>query len=400
MSLPEKWRRPEIFLILLAAAMPLAYATWNSLLNNFAIERAAFTGKEIGILHSLREIPGFLAFTAIFITAFIREQRFILLSLLIAGFGVVITGQLPTVIGLYFTTVLMSAGFHYYETLQMSLTLQWIDKSKAPLVMGQQISAKSFASLFTFGLVWLLIEVLGLSFENIYIIGGCATMAIALFLWLMFPQYPETHPQHKHIVLRRRYWLFYAMTFMAGARRQIFVVFAGFLLVEKFGMDAATIAMLYLINHVVSLWAAPLIGRLIGHWGERRALIIEYFGLFIVFTGYAFVETAEMAGFLYVVDHIFFAMAIALKSYFQKIADPKDIAATASVSFSINHIAAVVIPALFGLIWLTDASLVFLLGSAMALISLILSLLVPSDPRPGNEATLPKKPTAQPNSQL
>jgi len=167
--------------------------------------------------------------------------------------------------------------------------------------------------------------------------------------------------------------LYYLLTFLAGARRQIFVVFAGFLMVEKFGYTVQQITFLYMINHIINFFLAPKIGSVITKVGERKALTLEYSGLAIVFVGYAVVESANIAALLYVIDHLFFAMAIALKTYFQKIADPKDIASNSAVSFSINHIAAVVIPASFGLIWLYDSSLVFYAGAAIALASLCAS---------------------------
>jgi cyanate permease len=136
------------------------------------------------------------------------------------------------------------------------------------------------------------------------------------------------------------------------------------------------------------MWIAPKIGNLIIRLGERRVLILEYIGLIGVFTTYAFVENPWIAVALYLIDHAFFAMAIAMKTYFQKIADPADIAPTAGVAFTINHIAAVFIPVLFGILWLTHPSWVFLAGAAMACVSLLLSLLVPHDPREGNETTL------------
>lgn len=207
----------------------------------------------------------------------------------------------------------------------------------------------------------------------------------------MFPRFPEKVLQRKHIVLRKRYWLYYALTFMSGARRQIFIVFAGFLLVQKFGFDVATITLLFLVNAAMNIWLAPRIGRLIGRIGERRALLIEYSGLIAVFTAYALVESAAIAATLYVVDHLFFALAIAIKTYFQKIADPADIAATAGVGFTINHIAAVLLPALFGLVWLFSPALVFLCGAAMAGISLILALNVPRHPQPGNEVMIGRR---------
>ncbi|ONH88680.1 MULTISPECIES: MFS transporter [unclassified Thalassospira] len=379
------WRNPEVLLIVMAAAMPLSFSTWMALLNNFSVEMADFTGREIGILQSLREIPGFLAFTAIFVLLVLREQTFAVLSLLVLGIGVAISGYFPTVIGLYCTTVLMSIGFHYFETMQQALSLQWVRKDRTAMVMGRQLSAKSISSLIMFGMVWVMLEVFAVEYRYVYLFGGALTVLAALFVWGAFPKFADAHPQNKKLILRKRYWLYYALTFMSGARRQIFTVFAGFLMVEKFGYDAATITLLYLLNHVINMFLAPKIGKMIGKWGERRALVFEYVGLFIVFVSYAFVENHILAGGLYVIDHLFFALAIAIKTYFQKIADPADISSTAGVSFTINHIAAVFIPAAFGLLWLISPGAVFLAGAAMAFVSLVLALNVPHDPEPGNE---------------
>ncbi len=379
------WRNPEVLLIVMAAAMPLSFSTWMALLNNFSVEMADFTGREIGILQSLREIPGFLAFTAIFVLLVLREQTFAVLSLLVLGIGVAVSGYFPTVIGLYCTTVLMSIGFHYFETMQQALSLQWVRKDRTAMVMGRQLSAKSISSLIMFGMVWVMLEVFAVEYRYVYLFGGALTVLAALFVWGAFPKFADAHPQNKKLILRKRYWLYYALTFMSGARRQIFTVFAGFLMVEKFGYDAATITLLYLLNHVINMFLAPKIGKMIGKWGERRALVFEYVGLFIVFVSYAFVENHILAGGLYVIDHLFFALAIAIKTYFQKIADPADISSTAGVSFTINHIAAVFIPAAFGLLWLISPGAVFLAGAAMAFVSLVLALNVPHDPEPGNE---------------
>ncbi len=378
----------------MAGAVPLSFATWQALLNNFAIERAAFTGAEIGMLQSLREVPGFLAFAVVFLLLLVREQRLALLSLLLLGLGTAVTGFFPSILGLYITTVVMSLGYHYYETLQISLSLQWLDRARAPEILGRIIAVGSFTSIVTFALIWLASDLAGLDYPAVYLIGGGITALVAVFCWLSFPTYPEKVTQHKKMVLRRRYWLYYALTFMSGARRQIFIVFAGFLMVEKFGYEVGEIALLFLLNAAINVWLAPRIGRLIGRLGERKALIFEYLGLIGVFTTYAFVENATLAAGLYVVDHLFFALAIAIKTYFQKIADPKDIAATAGVGFTINHIAAVVIPVVFGYIWLYSPAAVFLAGTAMAMVSLALSLNVPTRPCPGNEVIVGRIATA------
>ncbi len=386
MSIIDNWRnKPQILLFVLACAMPLSFSTWQGLLNNFAIERAAFTGIEIGILQSLREVPGFLAFAVIFILIFIREQKLMYLSLGALGVGTFLTGFFPSVVGLYFTTVLMSVGFHYFETVNQSLSLQWFDKSTAAHNLGRMIAIGSFASLLAYGGVYLLLSVLSMSMETVYMIGGGATLVIAVLCWILFPQFSEKVSQRKKLVFRRRYGLYYALVFMSGARRQIFIVFAGFLMVERFNFDASAIAMMFLANGALNMYIAPKIGQLIGYWGEKRALTFEYIGLIGVFLSYAFVETAWIAVGLYLLDHLFFSMAIATKTYFQKIADPADIASTAGVSFTINHIAAVFLPALFGILWMTSPMAVFLCGAAMACLSLLLARLIPLHPEPGVE---------------
>jgi hypothetical protein len=144
--------------------------------------------------------------------------------------------------------------------------------------------------------------------------------------------------------------------------------------------------------------AAPFLGLVVARFGERLALIVEYGGLtavFVLYAGlYVFDWGVAMACALYVVNHVFFALALAIKTYFQKIADPGDIAPTAAVAFTINHIAAVFLPASLGYLWLTSPVSVFALAAGMAAVSLILSTLVPRHPEPGHETVLGPRPLA------
>ena len=380
-----QWRQPTILLFVLSAGMAVSSATFSALFNNFAFEQAGFTGVEIGGLATVREIPGLLAFTVIYVLLVIREQRLAFLGLIVMGFGTALVGLFPSLVGIYVTTLIASIGFHYFEALRQSLTLQWVDKERAPHVMGQIIAVGSFASLAVFGVIYLVLDLTGLGMTYIFLLGGGLTAAIALVAWTLYPSFEGKVRQRRHLVLRRRYWLFYALTFLGGARRQIMTVFAAFLMVEKFGFDAASVTLMLLANFAINVFLAPKIGKLIGRWGERRALILEYCGLIAVFVAYAFVETAWIAVGLFILDHVFFAMAIAIKTYFQKIADPADIANTAGVSSTINHIAAVVLPAILGIVWMFSPSLVFLVGAGFAALSLGCALLIPANPMPGNE---------------
>ncbi|WP_171205625.1 MFS transporter [Ruegeria sp. HKCCA0235A] len=392
-SLPF-WRRPITLLFMMALTMPIAFNAWSALLNNFVIEVANFDGADIGLLHTVREIPGFLAVGVIAVIIFIREQVLAMISLIMLGVATAVTAWFPSLGGLLFVTLFSSIGFHYYETVNQSLQLQWLPKDRAPQVLGWLVAMGSAATMVVYGLIVLTWDRFDLSYNFVFMASGGVTAVLALFCLFAYPQFDAPTPQTKKLILRRRYWLYYALQFMAGARRQIFVVFAGFMMVEKFGFEVHELTSLYLINLMINMMAAPLLGKAVAKFGERRTLIFEYTGLAIVFAAYGgiywFGWGVLLAAILYVIDHVLFALALALKTYFQKIADPADIAPTAAVAFTINHIAAVFLPALLGLLWVVSPGAVFGLAAAMAIVSLLLSLLIPRHPEPGNETILTK----------
>ncbi|MEO0743823.1 MAG: MFS transporter [Pseudomonadota bacterium] len=387
------WRRPVTLLFLMAFAMPIAFSVWLALLNNFVVEAAQFDGSDIGLLHAIREIPGFLAVGVIVVIMVMREQVLGLLSLVMLGAATALTAQFPQMTGILVLTFISSVGFHYYETVNQSLQLQWLSKERAPQMLGWLMAAGSVATFLVYFVIMVLWEPLGLTYNTVYLVGGGITVAIAAFALLAYPQFEAPHPQLKTFVLRRRYWLYYALQFMSGARRQIFMVFAGFMMVEKFGFEVHELTALYLINLVVNIIVAPLLGRVVARYGEQKALAFEYVGLVIVFLAYGgvyyFGWGLMVAAVLYVLDHIFFGLALALKTYFQKIADPQDIAPTAAVAFTINHIAAVGLPVPLGLLWLLSPAAVFFLAAGMAATSLALAMLIPRHPVPGHETRLP-----------
>lgn len=383
------WRRPMTLLFVMAFAMPIAFFTWYALLNNFTKEVAGFDGADIGLLHTIREIPGFLAVGVIAVLLVMREQVLGLSALVLLGLSTALTAQFPELTGILVLTFLSSVGFHYYETVNQSLQLQWLPKDKAPQILGWLLATGSAATFIVYFVIMILWEPLGLTYNIVFMLGGGTTAAIAIFAMFAYPQFEAPHPQIKRMILRKRYWLYYALQFMSGARRQIFMVFAGFMMVEKFGFEVHQVVGLYLINLVINMGVAPFLGHIVSRFGERNALVFEYVGLIFVFLSYGGVYFYdwgfEIAAFLYVIDHMFFGLAIAMKTYFQKIGDPGDIAPTAAVAFTINHIAAVFLPVLLGLLWLVSPAAVFLMAAGMACVSLTLALLIPRHPERGNE---------------
>lgn len=383
------WRRPAGLLVLMAAGMPLAFSVWVAVIQNFVIEVAGFDGKDWGWMQTVREIPGFAAVLVIALITVMREQTLALVSLFMLGVAVAVTAYLPTFGGLLITTLISSIGFHYYETVNQSLQLQWIPRERAPQMLGWLLAVGSGASLVAYGLIVVTWKTFDLSYEFVFTAAGCATALIALLAWRLYPSFEAPNPQIKKMVLRKRYWLYYALQFMSGARRQIFVVFAAFMMVERFGFEVHEVTALFLINFVANMVLAPLFGRAVAVWGERRALMFEYAGLILVFLAYGgvyfFGWGVVLAAALYVIDHLFFALALAMKTYFQKIADPGDIAPTAAVAFTINHIAAVFLPAVLGYVWLVSPGAVFGFAAVLAAASLALAAMIPRHPAPGNE---------------
>ena len=384
-----KWRRPEALLILMAVALPLAFSVWSSLLNNFVVEVIRFDGLDIGVLHTIREIPGFLAVGVISILLFVREQTLALSMLALLGIATAVTAWFPFLSGILTITLLSSIGFHFFETVNQSLQLQWFSKEEAPNKLGKLMAYGSAATLIAYIFIILGWEKLNLSFNSAYMLAGLSCFAIAVFGYIIFPNFKAPVPQTKNMVIRKRYWLYYLLQFLSGARRQIFVVFAGFMMVERFGMDVQQLTTLYLINLILNIGLAPLLGRAVARYGERNALVLEYFGLALVFFAYGgiylFGWGILIAASLYILDHLFFALALAIKTYFQKIADPQDIAATAAVAFTINHIAAIFLPVSLGFLWLISPFLVFCTAGTLAIFSFVLALLIPREPRIGKE---------------
>jgi hypothetical protein len=358
-----------LYLIVLTISSAIGLQGWHTLFNNFAVEVAGLEGNHIGMIQSVREIPGFLALLAVYVILIIKEHRLSALSILISGVGVAATGFFPSYTGLLLTTLVWSFGFHYYETTNMSLTLQYFDTQTSPWVFGKQRSIAA-ASNIAVGISIYFLAFL-LNYTQIYLVMGGLIIAAAMWGFVQNPADKDIALQHKKMILRKKYWLFYFLTFMAGARRQIFMAFAVLLMVQKFHYSVQEVTILFVINNIINYFLSPIIGREIIRIGERKVLSIEYFSLIIVFLAYAMTSSKLIVALLYILDHIFFNFSIAIRTYFQKISDLRDTAPSMAVGFTINHIAAVFLPAIGGLLWIVDYRIPFIGGAALAMISLI-----------------------------
>jgi hypothetical protein len=357
------------YLVLLTISSTLGLEAWLTLFNNFAVEAVGLEGNHIGIIQSIREIPGFLTFLVVFVLLIIKEHRLSALSIVILGLGMAATGLLPTYFGLIFSTLIMSFGFHYFDTTCGSLTLQYFDEKTSPWVFGKLSSLASLTNIGVGILIYCTASLL--NFIQIYLLIGSLILAAGLWGLFQDPTDSDLIPQHRKMIFRKKYGLYYFLTFMAGARRQIFMAFAVFLMVKEFQFSVREVTTLFVINNVMNYFLFPLIGKGIIRFGERKILSIEYFSLIFIFVAYATVQSKWLIMILYLLDQVFYNFHIAIQTYFQKIGDPKDIASSISVSFTINHIAAVVLPAIGGALWMIDYRIPFIGGAAFSFVSLM-----------------------------
>jgi len=193
-----------------------------------------------------------------------------------------------------------------------------------------------------------------------------------------------TEKRRRRVVFRREYWLYYLLTFLMGSRRHIFTTFAIFLLVQVHGIDVRMTATLFLANNLINTYSSAQLGRLVARFGERRVLTVNFVGLIGVFLGYAYVPYLPVLFVLFILDNIFFGFNLAVDSYFQKIArGPEEITSNVSLAQTINHVSALVVPVLGGILWAHIApAATFLAGVAIAVVSLIFVQLIRIQPTP------------------
>jgi hypothetical protein len=357
--------------MVLTFAQAAAFLGWNALYTNFAVEVAHLNGQQNGIVQSIRELPGLLSAGVIIFLLFLSENALCSLAILVCGIGVMATGWFPTLWGQIIWTLTLSFGFHYFEAVNQSLTLQYFDKTEAPLVISR-LRAVTAKGSFAMGLI---IVALAGRFDYRILFGLAGLVAVAAGIWSFFhpPDRTGLPLQRRGLILKKRYWLFYVLSTLSGARRQIFNVFAIFLLVQHFKFSLFQMSLLLLVNNLINWILNPYIGLAINAIGEKKLLFYKYIAVIVMCLAYTVCNSAALAAVLYVIDQISFCFTVSVRTYFQKMADPKDIAPSMAVGVTVNHIVAVIVPFIGGLLWMIDRRIPFFMGAGFALGSLIMS---------------------------
>jgi predicted MFS family arabinose efflux permease len=409
-------RRIRTALIVIALnnlLMSAGFGIWQSVFNNFAVEELGFRADQIGLIQAIREIPGLLGFLVGVLALVLVEMRIAGVSLVVMGVGIFLTAAVHDLTGLVVATSVMSLGFHFFYPSNSSAALMAVEPDEAPKVLGRLNSVGALAGIL--GMLFIFGTLDAWGYRTLFQVTGVAVVLGGLLLLPFGRQPVRVRRTQRRTRLRRRYWLYYALQFLMGSRRHIFSTFAVFLLVQEYGVTAQTITLLFLINNLIGTYVHQAFGKIVARYGERRVLGGHFFLLILVFLGYTVVplwSALEMTTFqvpgvsvgawvlfppfpatlgllillgLFVVDNVLFGFSIALESYFQKIAlGPEEITPNVSMGQTINHIAAVVVPVVGGLMWETlGAQYTFLAGAVVVLLSLVLTLrMQTSRPRP------------------
>ncbi|MEX0330389.1 MAG: MFS transporter [Puniceicoccaceae bacterium] len=373
LSFFREWNRDFTLLALAMASVGVFFGVQLTLFNNFIVERLGIEAHELGYMEALREVPGFLNFAFLAIVVAVYPPLTAAACLVILGLGIAGYATVTTLTGLIICSVVWSIGFHCWVPLSQNMALLYSPAGKKGRWLGQLRSVESFAWLVTIIAAILLFDTFG--YNGLFVMAGIVAClgGGAIF----FASRKRASGVERAFVMKRRYAVYYALQFLQGWRKQMFITFAIFALVKVHGMPVQTTMVLVLINQTLVTLTGPTMGRLVDRFGERTCLSWSYVGLAGVFLGYAFIEYRPVLYALYCVDNLLFVGGIALTTYINRIALPEDIKPTLSMGVTWNHVSSVLAPLIGGFAWyFFGYQVIFVFGAILALVSLGVSQLI------------------------
>ncbi|MEW6697876.1 MAG: MFS transporter [Bacillota bacterium] len=380
-------RKRDFFLFILAGAFLGLYGglyepSFNNYLNDvFQIGEVARGGLEFP-----RELPGFLVVFTTGLLLFLPDVRIAVVANLVLAFGLLGLGFLsPSFTWVVVWMMIWSVGAHLYMPLESSIGVALSKPGEEGKTLGQLGAIRTAASLGGFLLVWLGFRYFDISYGLIFGLAGFFAVAAAVCLLLMMPRPSKTKRQK--LLFKRKYMLFYWLNVLFGARKQVFLTFAPWVLIKVFDQPVTTFAVLGLVGTVAGIPFRALLGRAIDRFGERAVIATESLLLVLVCLGYGFAKELGLGSlaiwlvfFCYVGDQMLFACNMARATYLNKIADsPDDLTPTLSMGLTIDHVVSMTIPFFGGLLWMVlGYQYVFLVAAIIALLNFYAALKIPT----------------------
>ena len=333
------WSRNVIVLAVTVFLARFGQGLQGGVSTNFLVHDLGLGGEEILWLTGIREIPGLGLVALAALTMRLPQPRRASLSLLLMGVGYGSYCLVHSYSALVALALVASIGFHNWMPLQSSLGMGLVDRARSGGVLGRLGSVGSVANILGLLIVVLLSEHLGL--RPFFALGGVLLVLAALVVARLPREIGAGTEKIPRMVFRRRYWLFYVLTFFEGSRTQVFFTFGGWVLVSEYGFTAEKLSILLIVGGLVNSVLSPHMGNWIDRFGERRTLTASYAALVLVFIAYGTVHHAWALGGLYIGINFLVTFRIGLHTYVNRIAPPEDLSPTLSAGVSINHITSV-----------------------------------------------------------
>jgi len=375
----------ELILFAIAVmALGMAFSMIDAITNNFLNAKFVLTGFQRSFLEIPRELPGFLV---VFFSAglwFLCSRRLGVVAMIFSAAGAVLVGFASssyTLIPIWL--FISSIGFHLYMPLAATIGMELAREGQDGRRLGQINSIRNLAAVLGSFSVVLGFKYFGFTFQHTFAIAAVLLGIAAVLLFMMTPE--PVIEKRGFLQLHKEYRLFYILNVLSGARKQLFLTFAPWVLVSILKQPTQLMATLFTIGGVIGILFQPLLGWAIDKFGERMVLASEAVVLVFVCFGYGFakfmfpVDTAFLvvcACFL--IDQMIFSVSMARATYMKKIAlQPDHIQSALTAAVTIDHFFSITAALLGGVIWnVFGFQYVFLLGMLIAVINFFVALRV------------------------
>jgi MFS family permease len=374
-------RRALFFFMLSVLLLGINQGVMNSTFNNYLHDLFRLDADARGFMEFPREFPGFALILVTGLLSVFSLRVWGTLVGLCSMIGVLGLAWVAPNQGMMVAwVVLWSLGDHLFMPIESAMGLAFSKAGAEGKRLGQLSGWRNLAMIGGSGLVWLTMS----RFQNgsyaaLYTIAGVLGLLSAIaFARVELPE--QARIPNKRFVYRKRYHLFYLLNILFGARKQIFLTFAPWVLVSQFNVGADTIAFLIMLAAILGVVFRQLFGICVDRFGERLVLAADAIVLVVICAGFAFSRNLHLLYALYILDNLMFATRIARTTYLSKIAEERsDIAATLSLGVSVDHVASMTVPALGGLLWVKFGyPAVFIAASVIAALNLLAAVKIPA----------------------
>lgn len=352
-----------------------------TIFNNYLNDVYHLSADGRGIVEIPRELPGVFIIVILALLTFLGDIRIVFIGTIAAALGMLGLGVLaPSFTTMLIWMMVYSLGQHMIFPVTPSIGMELSRKGNYGSRLGRISAYTLSGTIIAFAFIWLGFKYLNLTYSVAFVLAAVFYVLSAAIILMMKPRKPEV--RKIRFVFKKQFKLYYVLCIVNGARKQIFMTFAPWVLIQVFHLDAPTFAILGVVVASVSIMTRKIVGKAIDIKGERFILTLEAILLFAICFGYAFagdIFTAGVAVFFiagcYVIDNSMSAVEMARSTYVRKIAtDPADVTPTLSTGTSIDHVVSMSIPFFGGLLWAAFGyQYVFMAAGVIALLNLILS---------------------------